>query len=315
MPRPSTAALATYISNNSSVVIVDLFTFSLPGGGFIRYTSLPGSDFLSVASSLFPSSPLNGAGGPYSFTVGPTFLRSSIKQKVGVEPQFLEVHIAPSAADTIGTLSWWKAASAGLFDDGFLEMNKFFFPAGNTNDRSLGAITWFYGKIADMDIGRTVISMRVGNIMNVLKQRQLPRRIFASVCSLNYGGAMCGYDRVLGKNALGVATGIGQQTITAAAGSNLQQINASFVPTPADVYNLGTIIGVTGPNTGYTRSISGVVSGNVHLTQPFFFPPAIGNTFHVLPGCNHTVSRCNTDFNNLARYGGFPYIPPPEAAA
>jgi hypothetical protein len=41
---------------------------------------------------------------------------------------------------------------------------------------------------------------------------------------------------------------------------------------------------------------------------------AIGDTFRFLPGCDHTAASCQSTFNNLSRYGGFPYIPPRETA-
>ncbi|MBV8777226.1 MAG: phage BR0599 family protein, partial [Alphaproteobacteria bacterium] len=34
----------------------------------------------------------------------------------------------------------------------------------------------------------------------------------------------------------------------------------------------------------------------------------------LLPGCDHTVATCQSTFNNLSHFGGFPYIPPPELA-
>src|SRR5688572_32551951 len=58
-----------------------------------------------------------------------------------------------------------------------------------------------------------------------------------------------------------------------------------------------------------------LAGGIVHQLQPWLSPVAVGDTFRLLPGCDHTTATCNATFQNLARFGGFPYIPPPEAAA
>jgi hypothetical protein len=82
------------------------------------------------------------------------------------------------------------------------------------------------------------------------------------------------------------------------------------------VFAQGTIIGATGANTGYRRTIANLGDGSqIGLFKPFLFPVAVGDNFTILPGCDHTTNACQNLFNNLARYGGFPYIPPPEAAA
>lgn len=46
------------------------------------------------------------------------------------------------------------------------------------------------------------------------------------------------------------------------------------------------------------------------LTVAYPLPPsATGTQITLYGGCNHTTSDCNTKFNNLNNYGGFPYIP------
>src|SRR6266849_2560828 len=118
--------------------------------------------------------------------------------------------------------------------------------------------------------------------MNHLSLQQMPRRLYGAACTHIFGDAMCGYDRVAGKNALGTPTGNGQATITTAAGTTQGLITCTAtVPT---LYNEGTITGATGDNTT------------------------------LLPGCDHTTATCNATFQNLLRFGGFPYIPPPEVA-
>ena len=141
----------------------------------------------------------------------------------------------------------------------------------------------------------------------------MPRRLYGAACGHSFGDAMCGYDRVAGKNALGTSTGNGQATITAAAGTTQSLITGmATVPT---IYNEGTVTGATGANAGYSRTIANLGNGaQVGLFKAFLFPIAVGDTFTLLPGCDHTTATCSAKFQNLLRFGGFPYIPPPELA-
>ena len=143
----------------------------------------------------------------------------------------------------------------------------------------------------------------------------MPRRLYGASCGHVFGDAMCGYDRTNGKNALGAATGIGAVTIAALAGSTQAQIATSFTPSPATAYDQGTVTATAGANNGASRTIARLAGGNLDLLQPWLSPVSAGDNFQLLPGCDHTVATCNATFNNLARYGGFPYLPPPESAA
>jgi uncharacterized phage protein (TIGR02218 family) len=171
---------------------------------------------------------------------------------------------------------------------------------------------WFHGRVADSDIGRSKVALRVKSLMNLLAIQQMPRRLYGASCTHVFGDAMCGYDRVAGKNALGVSTGVGQITVTSALNGGQGAIICAD-PVPS-VYNEGTVIGATGANSGFTRTICNITDTRIGIFKAFLFPIAIGDTFTVLPGCDHTTNTCLNSFNNLRRHGGFPYVPPPELA-
>jgi uncharacterized phage protein (TIGR02218 family) len=189
-------------------------------------------------------------------------------------------------------------------------------PAGaGVLDTSLGVLLWFYGRVAECDVGRSTIAIRVKSLMNLLAVQQIPRRLYQASCGHVFGDAMCGYDRAAGENALGAATGLGAVTISAQTGSNQAQIVTTFSPSSAAAYDQGTMTCLTGANAGASRTISSLAGGVVYQLQPWLSPVAAGDTFQLLPGCDHTSATCDGTFQNLARFGGFPYIPPPEAAA
>ena len=39
-----------------------------------------------------------------------------------------------------------------------------------------------------------------------------------------------------------------------------------------------------------------------------------GDAFTIYQGCDHTMATCQAQFDNLARFRGFPFVPPPEVA-
>ncbi len=47
---------------------------------------------------------------------------------------------------------------------------------------------------------------------------------------------------------------------------------------------------------------------------PLQSAPSAGDTFTVYYGCDHTPGTCQSKFNNLANFRGFPYVPPPQMA-
>ena len=315
--RPCSAALAAYLAAHDTVVIADLFTFALASGEVLRYSGW--TTTLRVLGTEFPSGSLNYSAAAYAeFALGPRFGRSKVTTRIGVAPSELDIEVFAGASDLVGTFPFAEAVRLGLFDGATVELDRLFAPpqaAGSgTLDTSLGTLLWFYGRVADSDVGRAKIAIKVKSLMNLLAIQQMPRRLYQASCGHVFGDAMCGYDRAAGKNATGDATGNGAGTLTAASGTNQGLINAGAGV--AAVYNQGTIIGATGANTGYSRTIANLGDGSrIGLFKPFLFPIAVGDTFTVLPGCDHTTSACQNLFDNLARYGGFPYIPPPEAAA
>jgi hypothetical protein len=315
--RPCSAALKSFLEGSDrDAIIIDLYTFTLTTGEVFRFSA--GNATLTVPAAGFPSGSIN-AGADRFFALGPRFGRSKVTTKIGVEPAELDIDVYAAASDTLGGLSWASAVRQGMLDGATVELDRLFAPAPGAGaiglDMSLGCLVWFFGDVAECDIGRSAIHVKVKALVNRLSIRQWPRRIYTGPCNHVFGGAMCGYDRVAGANALGASTGWGAVTITAASGTTQSEIHASYTPglSPSP-YIQGTIVGLTGANAGYSRTISDHTAGVVTVRQEFLFPISVGDTFRILPGCPHTSNYCDTVLNNLGRFGGFPHIPPPEAA-
>lgn len=317
--RPCSAALANFLDDSANLecVQVDLYTVALTSGEVLRWSG--GDAAITVTAAGFPTGSIN-YGTTQTFALGPRFGRSKTTTKIGVEPAELDIDILAGEDDMVGTWPIAEAVRLGIFDGATVELDRLFAapqPYGSGGlDTSMGVLLWFYGRVADCDVGRSMITMKVKSLMNLLAIQQMPRRLYGAGCTHVFGDANCGYDRVLGKNALGVSTGAGAATLAATSGTT--QTVLYFGATTIPVwYAGGTVIGASGANAGYTRTIANLnASGSnwIATLKPFLFPVSIGDTFELLPGCDHTTATCSNAFNNLARFGGFPYIPPPEFA-
>jgi len=324
--KPATTQVQNFLNGwNSSTgaALADLYIFSLVTGEIFYFT-----DFQTPLAAPLPNtnSPL------VRFSIGPRFERTKVKVQIGPQIDELEVAIIAGQNDILGmnaggTLTWQKASHLGIFDGAYVELLRGFVtitPGIPATFSVVGTITWFYGRVGDIEIGRTRIIMRVKCLLDLLTN-QMPQRLFQSACNHIFGGSMCGYNRVLGLNALGVSTGIGQVTITCQAGSDQNSLTTTFVPNPSTSYDNGTMVGLTGLNAGFTRTIGKIDSSmspsTIFYLKPWIFPVVAGtDQFNLLPGCDHTLVTCVNTFQNQAvdgstgRYGGFPYIPPPETA-
>lgn len=292
--REASPTLEAYLASTDSLVITDLYTFALPSGAVLRYSGSAAA--LKIPGTAFPSNSLNyNATGYTEFALGPRFGRSTVTTKIGVEATELDVSVMAGAGDRIGSFSFAEAVRVGELDGATVELDRLF-GAG-------GAIVWFYGRVAETDAGRTNIAIKVKSLMNLLAEQQMPRRLYQAACTHVFGDAMCTFDRT--SRAV---------TQAALAGSNQAQIVTALVPSPAALFDQGTIAGLTGANAGQSRTIARLSAGTVFLLKAWLYPVAEGDTFSLLPGCDHTTATCSGTFGNLDHFGGFPYIPPPELA-
>jgi hypothetical protein len=304
--RPCSAALAAYLAARDTFIVTDLYTFALATGEVLRYSGWTSA--LQIRGTLFPAGSLNYNALDYTdFALGPRFGRSKLATRIGVAPTELDIEIFAGESDTIGTLSFTDAVRLGLFVGAAIELDRLFAPpapdASGGLDTSLDALVWFYGRVAECDAGRSSIHIKVKSLMNLLATQQMPRRLYQAACTHVFGDAMCGFDR----NTLA-------QTAAALAGSTQSEIRTALSPSPATLFDQGTMTGISGANTGLTRTIRQMIGGVAYPFKAWLYPVMAGDTFRFLPGCDHTVAACQSTFNNLARYGGFPYIPPPETA-
>ncbi len=79
----------------------------------------------------------------------------------------------------------------------------------------------------------------------------------------------------------------------------------------ADRFASGTIEFTSGDNVGLLPSQirDYAADGTITLYEPPYYPLVVGVTYSMIPGCRKRLEDCRDKFNNVARFGGYPWIP------
>jgi len=302
-PDPS-GQVASFLASNRSFVVADLWGFRTVYGEYLSFSgyTIP----FTLGPSLFDQHSIwSGSPTPVVFGLGPRFGRTKTAVKVGLAVETLDLAVYAGPSDSVGGLSWQAAFFNGVFDLATVELGRLVCSttpgAGITG--IVGYVVWFQGLVGDVEVGRTTIAVKV-NSTTTLMTAQYPRRVWQHTCSHVFGDAMCQFDRQsMAVTVQAQAPVMAQTTIT-----------TGFNPNPSNLYDLGTIVGLSGGNAGIKRTVSNAEGGVVNFTAPFIYTIQPGDYFSLLPGCDHTLSACQNYFNNLGHFGGQPYIPQSEFA-
>lgn len=274
----------------------ELYELNLGGSALLRFTDydLP----LRVSGATFASNVI--------------VTRGAISQRVGLDPQTLDIDLAPQldapVLPTVSSLPLLQAAKLGLLDGARLKMWKVFMQkptavgqlATNTNNES---VAWYSGVVADVDVGRQSVHLVVESDLTLLAV-QMPRNIIQRGCLHSLFDPGC---------ALVKATFTQAGAVTATGPNSALEFTTNLAAASA-YYDLGVITFVTGANAGVSRTVKGhsATNGTVALIAPLPSPVTPGDTFNIVPGCDKQQSTCSAKFSNLAHFRGHPYVPVPE---
>jgi uncharacterized phage protein (TIGR02218 family) len=168
-------------------------------------------------------------------------------------------------------------------------------------DTSAGTASLFVGYVAQVEVDGPAISLQINSPLDLLNAN-IPRNLYQSGCVWGLFDAGCGLS-----SAAYLVTGAAQ------AGCTNTQIPSGLAQ-PDFYFDLGQLIFTSGQNAGVSRGVK-VFQGGVFTVFPGFpVPPAAGDTFQALPGCDKTRTTCSQRFGNLARFRGYPFVPVPETA-
>lgn len=279
-----------------------LYTFTLIGGGVLRYTSYDID--VSAGGNTW------SAGG----TTGPFFDRTDNKAKChwkrGIEVDTLVFDVLPGAALVNGQ-PFLAAVRQRVFAGAELSLGRAYFapPAPGTMQIAIPGATGiladlFVGRVAEVDFSRSVATFNVNSHLELLNQN-LPLNLYQAPCLNTLFDVSCALNRA----SFAVAG-------TAAAGSTTFVVDATLAQA-SGYFDLGSIVFTSGANNGVSRTVKSYSVGSpgmLVLLSPLPNAPAPGDTFTAYPGCDKTQATCTNKFSNLVNFRGFPYVPVPETA-
>lgn len=285
----SAGALVALLNSGAPLNKADVYTVTLASGQVFRWS---GTD-----------TPLTFGGNTYA--LGPGIRRNRLTFVVGVEVSTLALTLTDNAATLIngqGLLAYIRARG---FYQATVLLQRVFWGVGATGP--VGALHWFEGRVADVELDRNEARLSVKSGIELL-DALVPRDVYQPGCLNTLYDSACGADKAA-KTVSGTAT----------SATDAKRITFSHgLAQAAGYFDLGVATFTSGANNGISRTIKTHTSGVFTVLQPWPFAVAIGDTFSAYPGCNKSRTDANgclkfyTAANVELRFRGHPFVPVPE---
>ena len=237
----------------TAVVVTDLYTFALPSGAVLRYSGW--TTPLTIPGTAFPVGSLNyNADRLHQLRA-----RAALRPLEGDDQDRRRAdrarHLDPGRGRRSGRRDRVLPRRCGSGSStarrssstGFSRRRQ---PAGRA--RSTPASARSCGSTAASPrpmSGAAGSTMKVKSLMNLLAVQQMPRRLYQAACTHVFGDAMCGFNR-----ASLAATVSGRRRLDPGADRDV-----GLSPSPATLYDQGTIMAISGANAGQRRTIAQLV--------------------------------------------------------
>jgi uncharacterized phage protein (TIGR02218 family) len=289
--KPATSDLIALLQGADHFLMADCFTFTLLSGQQLFYTTADVP--VTVGSQVFAADAVRVSGLKYKIATG-----------VDVDEQDITLQAAPT--DTVNGVPFLVALRDGVFDGATIQRDRAFLSAWT--QPAIGSVTLFHGRISTIDqIGRTTAQMKVKSDL-VLLDIDMPRNLYQPSCLHTLYDANCGVSRAAYSTTGACAVGSTVSTL----------IWAGVLAESTGYYDQGTLLFTAGPNAGVSVTVKSSATtggGQLVLAYPLNAAPGVGDSFTISAGCDHSMGPGGcAKFNNLPRFRGFPYVPPPEIA-
>ncbi len=85
----------------------------------------------------------------------------------------------------------------------------------------------------------------------------------------------------------------------------------TVVPLGSDsgYFDGGVITFTSGLNSGRSMEVKSYVPGQMTLQMPMPYAVAVGDTYSMRAGCDHSMATCRDRYSNLVNFRGEPYVP------
>ncbi len=287
--KTASSALIAFLNTaradpDAAIAFADCFTFTLSTGAVLTTTNVDQSVVYNGAT--FSAS-------------GPLVQGLKYKSTVGLEVDKQQISIAARPTDFLTGSPILNALRDGAFDGATVQRDRVFMTA--IGGSVVGGVTLFHGRVSTIDqVGRTSAVLTIASDLVVLDY-DMPRNLYSPTCLHTLYDPGCAIPQ--GTYAANGAVG---------AGSSATLVNFSGALAS---HAQGSIVFTSGVDANVRATVKSVVAGaSLSLIYPLPSPPATGDAFTVYAGCDHTRATCQSRFNNLANFRGFPFVPPPQIA-
>lgn len=205
--------------------------------------------------------------------------------------------MAPSAIDLDGIAGVAGISRdeivSGVFDNASIKIFKcdFLSPVEDYEPITAG----FFGKTTFEDERYRVEAVSLIDAMN-----QSVGKTYTAACSHTFGDSRCDVDTST-IDAVG--------TVTHVIGP--MAVRDSSRAETADWFGAGTISFTSGNNAGLKplEIKSYAADGTITTFEPFYYAPAVSDTFVLIPGCRKRLEDCRDKWNNVVNFFGFTNMP------
>jgi len=216
------------------------------------------------------------------------------RSQIGLSADSQQIIVSARSTDLIGGVPALQAIQQGVLDGAQIQRERVFLSSWNSPP--IGSVILFKGRVTSIDsVGRVTATITVASDL-VLLDLDMPRNLFQPTCANTLFDAGCGILKT-GFTVTGAVTGI----------SDMSTIQWSSSTTD---YSQGTVLWTSGANSGVTKTIKTSNATSFQLVNHLPVAPAVGDTFTITKGCDHTMTTCRGRFNNIQNFRGFPYVPP-----
>ena len=276
--------LVTFLATNTEFKMADLYTITLTAGSVLRYTTWDST--LVVLGNTFLTGP-------------PSFERTAIEEKLGMDVSTIELTIKASASDLVNGVPILQAVGLGFFDGAAFKIERLFMDSTGVQIGTVIRFSGFIGPVNELSRSYAKIDVEAGT---KLLQMQLPAVILQPGCTNTLFDARCGLVKASFAEVNAVQ-----------AGSTVNKLLSLSAKTDG-YYDNGQIAFTSGANAGLVKAVKSYAGQFFVFNSPLPFVPNAGDAFIAYPGCDKTQATCTNKFSNLTTFEGFPYVPAPETA-
>ncbi|MDO5686753.1 MAG: DUF2163 domain-containing protein [Neisseria sp.] len=284
--KTATQELIDLLHGSETFYMADLITITLKTGESLRYTDA--------------DAPVYWQGKTFE-AHGAIVARGAVRVTTGLEVDSNDLTVAADASHRLQGLPFVEAAVGGALDGALVLIERAFF--ADWTKPPTGTVVVFSGRVSDVSGSRHSVKITVKSDIELLNTK-MPRNLYQPSCLRTVYDEGCGAN----KAAFTVAGSVTENNGTGTwLKSGLSQKSGWF--------DQGVLTFLSGKNIGLTRTVKAYANGQFWFALKLPYPPAVGDTFRVYPGCDKRQATCGGKFNNIVHFRGYPYIPAAETVA